>query len=699
MNYLKNIIYCAILLFVVMACDKEEFELGEAPNESQAVFTTSENSQGPNYINFQSNSGSFMKKWDFGNGTSAEGDNVTGYFAFAGEYTVTLTAYNSGGSVSTSQQITIDETDPTICNVEVLELLTGGCDQPDGKTWVVDADRAGHFGLGPVTSYGPDWYTAGANEKIGGGLYDDQYTFILNQFVYIQETNGDIYLNGGVASNFPGATESPVGDFTAPYTAPEDINYAVIEDNGNQYISFTNGGFLGYATGVNQYQVLSLSENEMFLRFLDAADATFAWYIRLIPEGYAPVAASFTPITDGLTVTFNNTSLNADNYNWDFGDGNTSIEENPVHTYAADGSYDVTLTATGPGQSASVTQAINVAAALTLFPITFEGTNTNFNGFGGSTFQVIDNPDPSGANISSRVGEYVKGFEGSWAGIETNLDEYIDFSENETLSFKVWSSVTGTALFKIEDQNDPNTYVEVFADITTANQWETLTFDFTGTASGTYNKVALFLDFDNNNGGTFYVDDIGFATEETNELTMELLTGGNSKSWVLKPEAGSFGVGPAKGSTEWFGSEDITGDRPCLFNDEYIFKTGGQYEYNTNGDFYGEAYMGVADQCHDESVLEGTDAEDWGSGIHSFSFIPATGSEPAYITVRGDGAFIALPKAFNGGEYSSAPPNMDASVTYEVLDYVKNAAGETLTLTIDVSEDGTGFWTFVLIPN
>ena len=33
-------------------------------------------------------------------------------------------------------------------------------------------------------------------------------------------------------------------------------------------------------------------------------------------------------------------------YSWDFGDGGTSTETNPVHTYAGDGSYNVTLTAT-----------------------------------------------------------------------------------------------------------------------------------------------------------------------------------------------------------------------------------------------------------------------------------------------------------------------------------------------------------------
>lgn len=48
---------------------------------------------------------------------------------------------------------------------------------------------------------------------------------------------------------------------------------------------------------------------------------------------------------DGLTATFTNTSLHAFEYHWNFGDGNTSSEENPVHTYASEGDYEVILTA------------------------------------------------------------------------------------------------------------------------------------------------------------------------------------------------------------------------------------------------------------------------------------------------------------------------------------------------------------------
>jgi len=46
---------------------------------------------------------------------------------------------------------------------------------------------------------------------------------------------------------------------------------------------------------------------------------------------------------DGATVTFTNKSEGAASYEWDFGDGTTSTEESPVHTYPGKGKYVPTL--------------------------------------------------------------------------------------------------------------------------------------------------------------------------------------------------------------------------------------------------------------------------------------------------------------------------------------------------------------------
>jgi len=66
------------------------------------------------------------------------------------------------------------------------------------------------------------------------------------------------------------------------------------------------------------------------------------------PPPIVPVA-NFIPIPstgfEPLTVVFQNLSQNANGFEWDFGDGGTSVEENPSHTYAVGGTYYVALTA------------------------------------------------------------------------------------------------------------------------------------------------------------------------------------------------------------------------------------------------------------------------------------------------------------------------------------------------------------------
>ncbi len=54
-----------------------------------------------------------------------------------------------------------------------------------------------------------------------------------------------------------------------------------------------------------------------------------------------------------LTVEFENESLNADSYVWNFGDGGSSVATNPTYTYYNPGTYTVQLTATGFGGDVS----------------------------------------------------------------------------------------------------------------------------------------------------------------------------------------------------------------------------------------------------------------------------------------------------------------------------------------------------------
>jgi len=69
-------------------------------------------------------------------------------------------------------------------------------------------------------------------------------------------------------------------------------------------------------------------------------------------EAQAPVAVSFRAAPSGGTGTFT--------YRWEFGDGASSTEASPVHTYTTPGSYREVLTVSSGGSSAVCSRIVTV---------------------------------------------------------------------------------------------------------------------------------------------------------------------------------------------------------------------------------------------------------------------------------------------------------------------------------------------------
>lgn len=79
----------------------------------------------------------------------------------------------------------------------------------------------------------------------------------------------------------------------------------------------------------------------------------------LIEVAASPVSDFSFEVFDD-SVAFANNSVNATSYFWDFGDGISSTETTPMHTYSVSGTYEVTLTATNDCSSLSYTQEVVV---------------------------------------------------------------------------------------------------------------------------------------------------------------------------------------------------------------------------------------------------------------------------------------------------------------------------------------------------
>ena len=77
-----------------------------------------------------------------------------------------------------------------------------------------------------------------------------------------------------------------------------------------------------------------------------------------ITSGYAPLSVLFTDLFE-----------NATEWNWDFGDGDTSTEQNPVHTYSVAGNYTVSLTVSNSNGKDSKIATITILAQPVLLPV------------------------------------------------------------------------------------------------------------------------------------------------------------------------------------------------------------------------------------------------------------------------------------------------------------------------------------------
>ena len=159
---------------------------------------------------------------------------------------------------------------------------------------------------------------------------------------------------------------------------------------------------------------------------------------------------------------------------------------------------------------------LTTAAEGVQLPIDFESTTLNYawSDFAGGVASVIDNPQSSGINTSAKVGQMVKSAGEVFGGSTLALGGAIDFGANNGLKMKVFANRTGApVLLKLEGPGAP---AEISASTTVANQWEELSFNFSGLTGGVFNKITLIYDLgvvgDGGPDFTLLFDDIELTT-------------------------------------------------------------------------------------------------------------------------------------------------------------------------------------------
>ncbi|MBK9018238.1 MAG: choice-of-anchor B family protein [Saprospiraceae bacterium] len=157
----------------------------------------------------------------------------------------------------------------------------------------------------------------------------------------------------------------PVANFVANMVsgcAPLTVAFTDQSSNGptDWAWSFPGGD---PATSTEQSPTVTYNGSGSFdvqLTVTNAAGSNATLENSLITVGESPVAG-FSPAVNGPQVQFTDSSTGSGAYSWDFGDGGTSTASNPMHTFAAPGTYTVVLTVNNNCGNSSYSEDITIA--------------------------------------------------------------------------------------------------------------------------------------------------------------------------------------------------------------------------------------------------------------------------------------------------------------------------------------------------
>jgi len=275
--------------------------------------------------------------------TISPGETASFRYTISGQYQapVTVVAYGTGG-ISSSTTVFLDMDVRLFIDPATLQQIAG-----DGsKRWVWNQTEAGHFGVGPLTNFFPEFFSAGPN-SLNDCLYDDVLVFSYDandnySYELLPGADNLSFINWtDVNRFFPDATPQQFNDECRDITdqVPFQTSFSILDnEDGSRTLDIGNSFASYFAVVPGQYQIVELSADRLVLRGISMpfnGDEPLAWYSTFVPED--------SESTDDIDLNFDTLTWsdefdvdgapNPEFWNYDLGTGNNGWGNNELQTY------------------------------------------------------------------------------------------------------------------------------------------------------------------------------------------------------------------------------------------------------------------------------------------------------------------------------------------------------------------------------
>lgn len=291
-------------------------------------------------------------EWDFDDGFQSTIKNPSHTYTSTGTYDVLLVVTSDIGCVDSIVK-TVVINPPPVANFTVLDECPGtsinitnlSISSASNVEYIWDfGDGTGSSDFEPVKSYDTS------------GTFTINLT-VINDFGCVHDTSIDVNIYPEPVTDFdfgPVSCLDSVIDFTnnSSITSGSIVQYVWTFGDGGSSV-LTNPSHTYTDAGTYNVSLIAISNN--------GCSDTNIQIININPEPVARLA--FDDACSGVDILFSNLSIStisSPTYLWEFGDGTSSTNFEPVKSYATEGTYTVTLTINENGCTDDTSHIINI---------------------------------------------------------------------------------------------------------------------------------------------------------------------------------------------------------------------------------------------------------------------------------------------------------------------------------------------------